>query len=61
MIIIGFTEVTEVDPQYFTKLELKDLKTLKFVRCPVCKDVVKKRQHVLCAVKRLCRKLNPFK
>jgi len=56
MIVIGFTDVTEVDPKYFEKLEAKEISNKKFVRCLTCKDVVEKRKHILCTVKNWIKK-----
>ena len=51
MVVIGYTELTEVDARYNSRIEEKNLTQSKFVRCTICKDRIGKRSHVLCNIK----------
>lgn len=51
LVIIGFTDPLEVSPD-FAQAAPKDLTKKKFKRCDVCHDLVEKRKHILCRVKR---------
>lgn len=50
LILLGCTEVTEVDPDYYEKSESKE-PDLKIVRCDICHDVIGYREHYFCKVK----------
>jgi hypothetical protein len=56
MVILGCTDMTEVDPEYYDKLEAKALLNKKFIRCPICKDTIEKRRHLLCQLKQVLKK-----
>lgn len=51
MVVIGYTEPYEVDKDYLDHLEVKDLSKKKFTRCPVCKDLLEKRKHIVCNIR----------
>ena len=57
MIVIGYTDVTEVDPKYFDRIDEEQLINKKFVRCSICKDVIEKRKHFFCQFKKWLKKL----
>ncbi len=51
LVVIGQTDPLDVNPKYNDKFVEKDLSKKNWTRCRVCKDLLEKRKHRLCAVK----------
>jgi phage FluMu protein Com len=51
VIIIGQTDPVDVNPKYNDAFVEKDLSKKNWTRCRVCKDLLEKRKHRLCALK----------
>lgn len=56
LVVIGSTDPYEASPDYAKQFEPKDLSKKKFIQCNICKDLVEKRKHIICAVKFWWRK-----
>lgn len=51
LVVIGYTDAYEASPNYHDAFIEKDLSKKKFKRCAVCRDLLEKRKHTLCAFK----------
>lgn len=51
LIVIGYTEYLEANPNYHEEHEEKDLTKKNWNRCVYCKDLLEKRKHRLCNLK----------
>lgn len=51
LVIIGFTDAYEASPNYASQFDQKDLSKKQFKRCLICRDLLEKRKHRLCAFK----------
>src|SRR5258706_12921795 len=51
LVVIGQTDPGDVNPKYLDNIAPPDLSLKKFIRCIICKDLLGKRQHILCNIK----------